>query len=345
MNGPPPNIWQRGAEWLQKRFTSRALILMYHQVAEVDLDPWSLCVTPQHFAEHLEIVQKYARPIGLQQLARSHRDGSIPHRAVVLTFDDGYANNLHNAKPLLERYNISATVFVTTGQVGQNREFWWDELEGMLLKQGKLPEKLSLKINDRLHQWELGAAANYSQEEYRSDRDRKAWEGLPGSRLAFYYSVWEQLRPIPANERQQLQDEIAAWAGAEPTPRPSYRPLITEEVRTLAQGGLIEIGAHTVTHPFLSAHSVMFQRNEIQKSKADLEALLDYPVNSFAYPFGDYTAETVPLIPEAGFNCACSTVQHTVWRNSDYFQFPRFAVENWSGKEFQKRLFKWLYSG
>lgn len=48
----------RAAEWLQKRFTSRALILMYHRVADVDLDPWSLCVTPQHFAEHLEVLQK-----------------------------------------------------------------------------------------------------------------------------------------------------------------------------------------------------------------------------------------------------------------------------------------------
>ncbi len=339
------NIFQRGTEWLQKRFTSRALILMYHRIADVDLDPWSLCVTPQHFAEHLTILQKYAKPISLQQLTQAHRQGKIPQRAVVITFDDGYVDNLDNAKPLLEKFNIPATVFITTGEVGKNREFWWDELERVLLKPGRLPDKLCLEINGSTHSWELGAAVDYSEGEYQSDRARNAWDGEPGSRLAFYYSVWEQLRPIPAFERQQLQDQIIAWASAEPTPRPSYRPLVREEVRTLAQGGLVEIGAHTVTHPFLSAHDVTFQRDEIQQSKADLEALLEHSVNSFAYPFGDYAPDTVPLIPEAGFNCACSTVQHTVWRHSDCYQFPRFAVENWNSKEFEKRLFKWFYSG
>lgn len=317
---------------------------MYHQVAHVDLDPWSLCVTPHHFAEHLTVLQKYANPISLQQLTEAHREGNIPDRAVVITFDDGYANNLHNAKPLLKEYNIPATVFITTGEVGQNREFWWDELEQVLLKPGRLPDKLCLEINGSTREWELGAAVDYSEQEYDRDRTRNAWDGEPGSRLGFYYSVWEQLRPIPAKERQQLQDKILLWADAEPTPRPSYRPLALEEVRTLAQGGLVEIGAHTVTHPFLSAHSVTFQRDEIQQSKADLEALLEHPVNSFAYPFGDYAKETVPLIPAAGFNCACSTVQRTVWRNSDCYQFPRFAVENWNGKQFQKKLSNWFFN-
>lgn len=332
----------RAAEWLQKRFTSRALILMYHRVAEVDLDPWSLCVTPQHFAEHLEVLQKHAHPISLKQLAQAHRDGEIPRRAVVVTFDDGYADNLHNAKPLLERYNIPATIFVATGQVGQNREFWWDELEQVLLQPGRLPERLYLRIDGSTHQWELGVAVDYCEDEYRRDRDHNAWSSQPGSRLSFYHSVWQRLRPLPEDQRQKVLDEILSWAGAEPVARPTYRPLVPEEVRSLGQGELMEIGAHTVTHPFLSTHSVAFQRDEIQRSKADLEKILERPVTSFAYPFGDYTAETVPLLLESGFACACSTIAATVWQNSDCFQFPRFAVENWSGKKFEQQLLMWL---
>ena len=333
----------RAAEWLSKRFTSRALILMYHRVAEVDLDLWSLCVTPQNFAEHLEVLQKYAHPMSLKQLAQAHRDGNIPHQAVVITFDDGYADNLYNAKPLLERYNIPATVFVATGQVGQNREFWWDELERVLLQPGRLPQRLSLTINGSTHQWELGAAANYSQDDYQRSSDRQAWEGQPGSRLSFYYSIWQHLRPLSEDQRQKALDEILTWAGAEPVARPTHRSLVPEEVFTLGQGGLVEIGAHTVTHPFLSAHSVAFQRDEIQRSKAYLDEFLDYPVTSFSYPFGDYTAQTVPLLLESGFACACSTVETTVWQHSDCFQFPRFGVENWNGEEFAKRLFRWFH--
>lgn len=327
---------------IQKRLASKAVILMYHRVAEVDLDPWGLCVTPQHFAEHLEVLQKYAHPISLQQLTQAHRTGKIPHRAVVVTFDDGYADNLHNAKPLLERYNIPATVFITTGHIGSQREFWWDELERVLLQPGKLPEKLYLEINGNPHQWELGTAVEYSEEEYRRDRDRKAWDAQPDTRLAFYYSVWQQLQPLSAQVRQAIQDEILAWAGADSTARPTCRSLRLEELQTLRQGGLVEIGAHTVTHPFLSAQSVAVQQEEIHQSKAELEKLLNCPITSFAYPFGDYDAQTIPLIPETGFACACSVVQDRIWWQSDCFQFPRFGVENWTGKEFHKQLTRWF---
>ena len=332
----------RAAEWLQKRFTNRALILMYHRVAEADLDPWSLCVTPQHFAEHLEVLQKHAYPMSLKQLTQAHRNGTVPHQAVVVTFDDGYADNLYNAKPLRECYNLPATVFVATGQVGQNREFWWDELERVFLQPGRLPQRLCLGSNGSTYQWELGAAADYCEDDYQGDRDRKAWEGQPGSRLSLYYSIWQRLQPLPEDQRQKALDEILTWATAELVARPTHRSLVPEEVFTLGQGGLVEIGAHTVTHPFLSAHSVAFQRDEIQSSKAYLEEFLDCPVTSFAYPFGDYTAETVLLIREAGFACACSTVEATVWQNSDCFQFPRFRIENWNGEEFAKRLLRWL---
>jgi peptidoglycan/xylan/chitin deacetylase (PgdA/CDA1 family) len=332
----------RAAEWLQKRLTSRAVIVAYHRITNVQLDPWSMCVAPHHFDEHLQVVQKYAYPISLNQLAQAYRAGKVPQRAVVITFDDGYADNLYNAKPLLERYSIPATVFVTTGYVGSAREFWWDELERVLLQPGRLPENLCLKIGNRLQRWELATAVDYSTEDCQRDRNRRARDGQSGSRLAFYYSVWQQLQSLTAEERQHAQDELLVWAGAEPAARPLWRPLALEELHTLEQGGLVEIGAHTVTHPLFSAHAVTLQRDEIQRSKTSLEEWLNHPVTSFAYPFGDYTGETVPLVQEAGFSCACSAVNTTVWRQSDCWQFPRFEVSNWNGEAFKKQLLRWF---
>jgi peptidoglycan/xylan/chitin deacetylase (PgdA/CDA1 family) len=335
---------RRIARRLRRGFTSQGVILMYHSIAEVDLDPWSLCVTPQHFAEHLEVLQKYAHPISLKQLAIAHQNGNIPPRAVAITFDDGYVDNLYQAKPLLERYNIPATVFVTTGYIGQQREFWWDELERLLLRPGRLPDKLCLEINGNTHQWELGSAADYSEEDRECDRHISPWKSQPGSRLFLYYSLWQQLKPLPESDQLKALYEITQWANVDSVARPTHRPLLPEEVRTLEQGELVEVGAHTVTHPSLKAHIPTFQLHEIQQSKADLEQLLGHPVTSFAYPFGDYAAETVELMRETAFACACSTVKDTVWRKSDCFQLPRFNVHNWNGEEFTKQLLRWFRS-
>jgi len=333
---------QRAIQRVRKLFKPKGLILMYHRIAEVDTDPWSLCVTQHNFAEHLEVLQKYFQPIGLQELAQVHRDGNIPHKSVAITFDDGYVDNLHLAKPLLEQYNIPATVFITTGHLGRKREFWWDELERLLLQPGSLPEKLSLSVKNTNQQWELGEAVYYSEKEYQRDRQVKAWEGKPNSRLFFYYSVWQRLQPLPEQEQLKALDQILTWSNTKLEIRSNYRSLLPEEVCVLGQGELVEIGAHTVTHPFLSAHSIAFQQEEIQGSKAYLQELLNRPITSFSYPFGNYTAQTVRLIQEAGFTCGCSTIPGTVWQGSNCFQFPRFQVENWDGEEFVKRLLRWF---
>jgi peptidoglycan/xylan/chitin deacetylase (PgdA/CDA1 family) len=328
---------------IQKRLAaSKGLILMYHRVAIVDIDPWSLCVTPAHFAEHLAIIKEIAHPISLQQLNRDRQQGTIPHRAVAISFDDGYADNLDRAKPLLENYGIPATVFVSTGYLGRQREFWWDELDRILLTPGKLPLQLALTIDNNLFEWELGTATDYSHSAYRQDRHCQAWAALPGSRLSFYYAIWQVLRNLAEIDRQQALASIVTWAKADSQSRTSYLPLSVAELASLGTGELVEIGAHTVVHPFLSAQPLAVQQAEIQQSKRELEQILHRPVQSFSYPFGDRSAETIELIRASGFNCACSTQPDIVWRQSNCFDLPRFGVENWNGREFAERLSMWL---
>lgn len=335
-------LW-RTVRQLKKQFAPKGLILMYHSVAEVGSDPWSLCVTPQHFAEHLEVLQKYGCPIKLQELTQSLRHGDLPNRAVVITFDDGYANNLHNATPFLERYNIPATIFLVTGHIGCEREFWWDELDRILLQPGNLPETLNLNIKGNTYQWELGKAVYYREDDHLRHPDRRVWEGNPCSRRSLYHSLWQLLGPLTESERAKIVDELLKWARLERVIRPTHRSLSFEEMLTLVEEELIEIGSHTVTHPILSAHPVAFQKNEIQQSISYLENVLGRPVLSFSYPHGDYEAATLSLVREAGYACACTTVEETVWRNTDCFQLPRVQVQDWDGEEFAKRLSRWFH--
>ena len=326
------------ARRLVRRFVQRArrrrgrpaLALMYHRVAERDLDPWGLVVTPDHFAEQLEVIRSQWRPIALTELVEALSDDEVPEGAVVVTFDDGYRDSLSVAKPALERAGIPASVFVVSGYVGAEREFWWDELEQILLGPGDLPAKLTLRVGGVVEELEVGAAA--------SSR-RYVWEAEPRSRLALYHHVWGRLLPLADDVRRPVLDELAAWAGRDVQVRPTHRPVAAEDVRALAEGGLVSVGAHTVTHPYLPALHADAQRHELAASKRSLEELLDQPVKTFSYPFG---ATGEALARETGFKSAFTIEPRTVRPKADPFLLPRYPVRNWNGDEFARNLREWL---
>ena len=108
--------------FLPSRVFPRCVILGYHRVADVASDPSSLCVSKRRFADHLDCLRRHYNPMSLQGLVEAVSAGEVPRRGVVVTFDDGYADNLHSARPLLEQYDVPATVFVITGQIGSKRE-------------------------------------------------------------------------------------------------------------------------------------------------------------------------------------------------------------------------------
>ena len=329
---------RQSAKWVTKRFTHEALILLYHRVVELSSDPYLLGVKPQRFAEHLEILRKHGRPMRLHQLAQALRDGNLPHWAVVVTFDDGYADNLYTAKPLLERFDVPATIFVTTGYIGREREFWWDELERLLLQPGTLPETLRLNIRGDFCEWKLGETICYSEEDYQQHRSWNVAKVAPTIRHHLYSSLYQRLLLLPEVERSKVLDELLRWAGKEPMARRSHQLVSSDEVVRLSEGGVIEIGAHTVTHPVLSGLPAAVQRDEIVESKAHLTRILGRRVTSFAYPYGDYTTETAAIVQEAGFDSACSTFTGIVRRGANHFELPRVLARDCAGDAFDRQL-------
>ncbi len=340
---------RKTATALTSRFSSRVLIVLYHRIRPGPCDdPYVLGVTPEHFAEHLEIYKKYGRPMGLQDLARSLRENRLPRRAVVVTFDDGYADNLYQARPVLEDHEFPATVFVTAGYVGESREFWWDELDRLLLQPGTLADTLVLDIDGSRYQWDLGTASSYDDREYRR---HQSWQygspDEPTPRHRIFRALYQQLAPLAEGKRRQVLESLRMWAKADPQPRASHRILSADEVIALADDGLIEVGGHTVTHPILSSLPLAAQEEEIHGSRSQLERILGREVYSFAYPYGsrargDYTDGTVELVRQTGFTCACSNLAQPVQRNADNYQLPRATVKDWSGDELARRLEVWF---
>jgi peptidoglycan/xylan/chitin deacetylase (PgdA/CDA1 family) len=123
--------------------------------------------------------------------------GTRSDRAVLVTFDDGYADNLYNAKPLLERYDILATVFVTSGYIGATREFWYDDLERILLHTGPLPQTLGLKINKHSYEWDLHSTVDQSHEPAGNGHNWNVTrKDNPTVRHCLYRTLFERLQPL-----------------------------------------------------------------------------------------------------------------------------------------------------
>ena len=109
-----------------------SLILLYHRVTDLPNDRWSIAVTPEHFAEHMELVRRHLNIVPLSELDATLAAPNARAMTVVVTFDDGYADNLHEALPVLQHHDVPATVFVASDAVVREREFWWDDLDRLV---------------------------------------------------------------------------------------------------------------------------------------------------------------------------------------------------------------------
>ena len=325
---------------------SSCVILAYHRVTTLATDPQMLAVTPANFAAQLAALGDRFNVISLSELARRLIAGEPLSGAVALTFDDGYADNFLEAKPLLERYGVPATVFIASNHIGLSTEFWWDELDRLLLQPGTLPRTLRLNIGSHDYSWDLGEDAHYTAAHFEHDLSWNVTQ--PDSitrRHQLYRALHGLLGFLSFVHREQVLGALRTWAGKESPGRPTHHPLTEVEAIALATGGLVEIGAHTATHPVLSMLTLKEQETEIRRSKQRLEEMLGRPVTSFAYPYGalsDYKGETVRLVKAMDFDCACSTFTDVVRPGCDRFQLPRFMVRDWDGEEFTRRLRMWM---
>jgi peptidoglycan/xylan/chitin deacetylase (PgdA/CDA1 family)/GT2 family glycosyltransferase len=345
---PPKQIAQRRLDRGTARLRwqePRGLILLYHRIVSTPTDPWALNVTPDHFAEHLQVLESYGDPVSLPRLLERIQDRGASDRMIAVTFDDGYPDNVHTAKPLLERFSVPATVFVTVGALEEPTEFWWDELDGLLLQPGTLPDALQLQVNRRCLTWKLGDAAQYTESDFERLSSWRAWENPPGARQALYRSLWELLRRLPVDDREQVLDALRTWAGTGRIRRPTHRCLSCAEALALMDEPWVTLGAHTLSHPSLAMLTVDAQRNEIEHSRSRLTDLIGHPVSAFAYPFGkrsDFTAETLAIVRNAGFTNACTNIAGLVKSSTDCLHLPRFAVYDWDGDEFSRQLSAWF---
>jgi peptidoglycan/xylan/chitin deacetylase (PgdA/CDA1 family) len=278
----------------------RLSILIFHRVlAETDpLFPGEpsaaqfdkLCA---HLRARFEVLPLSEAVTRLQQ-------GSLPAGALAITFDDGYADNLSIAAPILRKHHLPATLFIATGY-----------LDGGCMWNDKLIEAFRSTRNSEIDLRDLGLET-YSVE---SIADRRA--GID--------RVIDATKYLSLAERDARADHVLRAAGAT---APRKLMLDSTSVNTLASLG-VDVGVHTVNHPILARTSSDQAWEEIVESKRRLEELTGKSMRLFAYPNGkpgqDYSREHVSMVQQAGFDAAVSTAWGPATRQSDIFQLPRFT--------------------
>ena len=279
---------------------ARLSVLIFHRVLP---EPDPLFPGEMHAASFDAVcgwVRGWFNVLPLDEATRRLAEGTLPARAMAITFDDGYADNQQVAAPILRRHGLTATFFVATGFIDGGR-MWNDTLLEVLRR---WPHD-TVDLRD----WGIPVMPAKSDE----DR-RRIFKGL---------QRW--LRRIGIKGRDGFLNELVQRAGQ---PLPTDLMMTSEQVRDLAQRGM-EIGCHTVTHPILTRVSVETARQEILAAKARLEQLAGTPVRYFAYPNGipgdDYDATHAQLVRECGFEAAFSTAWGVATARSDLFQLPRFT--------------------
>lgn len=291
------------------------ITLIYHRVATLSSDPEMLAVSPENFRAQMRYLKDTA------QLVRFEEEwGNVSGPAVAVTFDDGYADNVLEALPILEDIGVPATFFVSTGTIGTTNEFWWHELERIILGKQPLPSSFTLDHHSRRKNWPTGNI---------------------NARLAFYQEFVRLMNETDSVQRTVWLEQLRLWAQSDEQPSTMHRVMTVDELRLLGRNSLVTIGAHTVSHTQLSSLSPEEQRKEIVESKKQLEEWLGLDVTMFSYPFGKrchYTAETISLCREAGFTKAAANFPGQAHRWTDPYQIPRHLVRNWPIETFTSKL-------
>ena len=300
------------------------VVLMYHRIFEREYDAWNICVTPKNFEEHVSILKKYFNLLNLKNYMEiRQKKNKIIKRYAVVTFDDGYSDNYYYGKPLLEKHDVPATLFVVAGAVDKRSEFWWDQLARIVYDNYETIIK------------------NYPDIMQKGKHDDINLQAM--SKLEVCKIIHEHLQTLKMDEREQVLQSISKHNTTNRKPDKNDLPLTNEQIREMTSNkGIFEIGAHTISHPLLSRLSIDEQREEIEGGKNKLEELIDEKVVSISYPHGDYNNTTLDIIKESNYKYGCTVKKGKVYHSSNYYEIPRIKVLEWTGEEFENRIQQYL---
>jgi peptidoglycan/xylan/chitin deacetylase (PgdA/CDA1 family) len=304
----------------QKVFYGSCAVLLYHRVTQSQTDPQQLSVTPANFNAHLEHLKNNYHLLTIKEFQYYlENKKKFPKKSVLITFDDGYADNYLEALPILEKHTAQALFYIATGTLNTDVEFWWDAIERIVLLSDHKTEEEKYVLN--------GVEYNLS--------------GLDNTkRFELYEQLLPALRVMNSSLREEKINELGRIFNSSQG-RASHRAMTFEELKKMDLSNAAVIGAHTHLHPSLGALTYEEQLKEIETSKNILEQHLNKKITHFSYPFGtikDFNADTLDIMKKMNFQLVAANIPYLVHKNTDQYSFTRFLVRDWNSGEFEKQM-------
>ncbi|MBI5788002.1 MAG: polysaccharide deacetylase family protein [Candidatus Schekmanbacteria bacterium] len=299
----------------------KIIIPAYHRIAEHNaeadyLDPELISATPEQFENQVKYLAKNYEVITFAQLSEVlEGKRELKRTPVIITLDDGYKDNFDIAWPILKKYGVPATIFITWDYIGQQKLFWWDYIyylvQNTKVKNLKLAESGTLAI-----------ATNQEKSEAKN-------------------KIIALLKEVKNQHRIKILNKISEILNV-PEPSDFRATLNWNEIHQMAEYG-IEFGGHTLSHPILTELTDEDLQREIGKSKELLEGALKTEPVSFCYPVGQGHAvdrRIVAAVRQAGFKFA-TTACHGVNNlpSCDFLSLYRLRVSPQDNQiVFQERI-------
>ncbi len=309
------------------------LVLMYHRILpkqdpRAPLEEPGMMVTPETFRMHMSLVKQHFDVLPLSQWIKRKQNGeTLAARCCAITFDDGWVDNYEFAYPILQEFNLPATIFLVSDMMGTNQLFWPERLAHLLTG-------IALTCPE---QW-----------------NHPALEWITNKTLSYEFGAippnQEQLSEIinQLKERQdvEIHDLINTIETELQLKNKSQASLLSwQQMAEMCASGLIEAGSHTCHHIRLDAgQNEETLQQEIVQSKSQIEKQLGQSVDTFCYPNGDHSLAAVELVKQ-NYQCAVTTSRGWNTINTDAHLLHRMGVhEDISADKtaFLARLSGWM---
>lgn len=320
------------------KFRPGCYVVYYHSVGNYNCDPQLLSVSTENFRNHLEFFRNECNVLSFEQFCLKFERNSFSPSDVLITFDDGYEDNLVSAGPLLREFGLPWVLFVTSGLISNDQLFYWDEI-ATILNEGSsaypLEVEVALSVGTFSMQFRRGfECGSLDQWCVLQEADNEVQSN--------YKLLCSVAKNLSQSDRDLLLDALKkkiSCSKFKPSKRKKF--LTWEQLGTLVALHNVEIGGHSISHPSLSNLCHKQQTDEIVRGVECLQKKLNVDIKSFAYPYGgsaDFNEVTQRILEVAKLKWAFSTEIGKATSKSNKLNIPRFVARNTPHIELKRRL-------